>query len=83
MIANKTGSHVDFGARAPEGHILVAMFMSHALSNGALGEHHVEAARGILGRCAGLPIALAVTGEAVAARVDAGLRFERACSICF
>lgn len=47
------------------------------------GGGHVEAARGILVRCAGLPIAPAVTGEAVALRVNIGLRFETACQTYF
>lgn len=79
MIALKTGSQVDFGAREPEGDVAVSIFMSHGLPGIEFCNDHVEAARGILGLCAGLPIALAVTGDAVSFRVHVGLRFQTAC----
>lgn len=53
--------------------------MTHAIPDVEFCDDHVEAASGILGRCAGLPIALAVAGEAIALRVNAGLRFGTAC----
>lgn len=53
--------------------------MAHAMPDDEFGDDHVESARGILKHCGGLPIALAVTGMAVAHRANAGLRFRAAC----
>lgn len=79
MIAANMGSHVDFGARYPQGPASVSMFLSHA-SPTALGDvNGFEEIRGILDLCAGLPIALAITGQAVVLRVTLGLGFRRAC----
>lgn len=83
VIAINTGSYVDFGTRDIEGDVAVIIFMSHAVPDAEFGQDHVEAARGVLLRCAGLPMALAVTGKAVALRVAAGLRFQTACEEYF
>lgn len=82
-IAIKTGSQVEFGARDREGGIAFDIFMSHAAPQIEFCDTHVTAARGIVGHCAGLPIALAVTGEAIVLRVNAGLQFETACEKYF
>lgn len=78
-IAVRTGSHVDFGARDPQGPIAVAMFMSHAAPSIQFVDNHHSALREILARCGGLPIAIAVTGTAVALRMSLGLGFLSAC----
>lgn len=78
-IASNLGSHVDFGARGRQGPASVAMLMSYASPRIRLHVHDFEEVRGILGLCAGLPIALKVTGQAVAFRVASGLGFRRAC----
>lgn len=88
VIAIKTSLQVDFGARDPQGDIAIEMFMSHAIHKPgiAFDDDHVEAARGMLGHCAGLPIALAVTGEGVAARINAlsnVLREACRCDACW
>lgn len=83
LVASRMGSHVDFGARDPQGPVSVAMFMAHAAPNLPLGDAHCQPVRGILKFCAGLPIALAVTGQAVAFRVASGLEFQSACHTYF
>lgn len=59
-IGVTTGSQVDFGALDPQGNVAVEIFMSHTRQNFAFRGDKVPAARGILDRCAGLPITLAV-----------------------
>lgn len=83
QVATKGGSYVDFGARDPCGTISFAIFMAHASPRVQAGDSHLEAARGILESCAGLPIALSVAGAAVSRKVLAGLRFEYACQAYF
>lgn len=80
-IAVKSGSHVDFGARDPQGPVSMAMFMSYATGapTFSLDDDESQNVRGILNLCAGLPIALAVTGHTVACRVASGLPFVLAC----
>lgn len=80
-IAVKMGSFVDFRPREPRGPDAVSIFMSHAAPEISLGEDLPPAAESILDLCGGLPIALAVTGEAVSFRKAAGLGFEYACSM--
>lgn len=82
-IAINTGSNVDFDTRDPQGSVAVGIFMSHAMPDKEFDDDSVESAVAILEHCAGLPIALAVTGEAVAIRLNAGLRLGIACEKYF
>lgn len=75
IIAVSTGSHVDFGARDPQGPLAVAMFISHAAPSIQFDEDQHVVVREILARCAGLPIAIAFTGAGVAQLVSYGLGF--------
>lgn len=77
-------SEVDFGARQPNGPISISIFML----NSTLGDRtdvssqdqSFSDVQGILNLSAGLPIALAVCGSAVASHVKMGLQFKDACS---
>lgn len=57
-------------------------FMAHAAPDVQWSEQDIDAARGILDLCSGLPIALSVTGEAVFLLVSNGFSFEYACETC-
>lgn len=59
------------------------MFMAHATPAMHPSDHNIAAARGILELCAGLPIALSVTGEAVYERISSGVGFDFACKMYF
>lgn len=74
---------MEFAARDPQGPVSVAMFMAHAAPSISADEARCPAVRGILSFCAGRPIALAVTGQAVAFRVALGLEFRSACRTYF
>ncbi len=84
-IAKRAGAVVKFGARDPFGSVSVNIFMAHvkldafgdAFGNQASGLR--RSVRIILGICAGLPIALAVAGSAVAFLSDAHGDFDTAC----
>ncbi len=81
-IAVGAGSIVDFGARAPLGPVSVAIFMAHAMrcSRNSRGDISRSISK-ILARCGGLPIALSISGCAVALLVRHSGSFERACDI--
>ncbi len=71
---------MDFGARDPVGGVSVAIFMTHAGMTCAESEADVSESMGkILRWCGGLPIALSVTGCAVAYLMRTGWRFQLAC----
>lgn len=74
------GSQVDFGARDPFGPISMSIFMLKATAgcrrDVSKAIQSVAAVEGILKLCAGLPIALALTGSAIAAEVGLGHDFE-------
>lgn len=87
-IAANLGSHVDFGARELRGRVSIAIFSSHAVPSAnrdcpgpiiRFNNGQCQNVLGILDLCSGLPIALALTGKAVASRVASGLNFEYAC----
>ncbi len=81
-IAVGAGSIVDFGARDPLGPVSAAIFMAHAI--GCSRNYGVDISSKlarILARCGGLPIALSVSGCAVALLVRRFGNFERACDI--
>lgn len=81
-IAVETGSYVDFAARDPQGSVALGIFLSHAGVPGTqCTDCRSDTVRGILDRCGGLPMALAVTGGAVALRIGLGLEFEIACQM--
>lgn len=84
-IGSISGVHVDY--RDPHGPISMSIFMEHATPGcqGDVGEHEhsLAAVQNLLGLCAGLPIALAVTGCIVAAEVSLGFDFEYACDRCW
>lgn len=82
-VAAVGGSHVDFGARDPYGPISVAIFMTHAAPKLDHNDKHLEAARGILTLCFGLPISLSIAGAAVSVRMNSGLEFDQACRMYF
>lgn len=73
------GSFVDILPRKPRADEAVAIFMSHAAPEVALSDGTPPAVGRILDLCGGLPVALAVTGEAVAFRKAGGLGFDYAC----
>ncbi len=84
-IAHGAGSIVDFGARDPLGLVSERIFMSHAtgsstsgVTQGRVGELRTSVSK-ILTVCGGLPIALAVTGCAVALLARTRGNFEAAC----
>ncbi len=84
-IAQCGGSVVRFGARDPLGPVSQKIFMAHA-TGGVVREAaaHDEikirkSVSKILSLCGGLPIALSVTGAAVAFLTNAGGNFESAC----
>lgn len=83
LIATKSGSHVDFGARDPCGPISLAIFMAHAEPGVHPRSCHLEVASGVLESCSGLPIALSVAGAAVALRINSGVGFQYACQTYF
>ncbi len=71
---------MDFGARDPVGGVSVAIFMTHAGMTCAESGTDVSPSMGkILRWCGGLPIALSVTGCAVAYLMRTGWSFEGAC----
>lgn len=72
-----------FNIRDPQGSVSVDIFMSHAMPGVEYCDDHVKFVHGILNHCGGLPIPLAVTGDAVALRLKAGLRFGTACGKYF
>ncbi len=84
-IARCAGAVVKFGARDPLGSVSEEIFMAHAtrgVSVEALACERSElssSAQKILRICAGLPIALAVTGSAVAFLASTRFDFETAC----
>ncbi len=71
-IAHAAGCVVDFGARQPLGAVSVAIFMKYAQSSTSVsvatdaGGSLLPSVAKILDWCAGLPIALSVSGSAVA-----------------
>lgn len=81
-VGSSVLSHVDFDARDPLGPTSTSIFMGYA-TNGCkedVGERaQLASVQGILRLCAGLPIALSVTGGFVAASVCSGLDFQYAC----
>lgn len=82
LIGSSVGLHVDFDARDPLGPTSTSMFMGYA-TNGrptnAGGGEQLASVEGILRLCAGLPIALAVTGIFVVARLSLGYTFATVC----
>lgn len=78
LIGSSASSHVDFDARDPLGPISTSIFMGCATKGNQAtcraGES-LSSVQGILRLCAGLPIALAVTGEFVAVQVSLGFSF--------
>lgn len=78
-IAASIGSYVDVGARAPRGTGSWNIFMSHAGLTSCFPDDVVQEVRDILDLCGGLPIALALSGQAVALKVSLGLGFQCAC----
>lgn len=80
------GSYGEFDARDPHGPTSTAIFMGYATKGCHIPEdirekyQALESVQGILGLCAGLPIALGVTGGYVAERVSVGLEFVFVCS---
>ncbi len=86
-IAHRAESVVDFGARDPLGAVSWNIFMKYAQNfTSARGAPDVDGAlrqsvTKILARCAGLPIALSVSGSAVAFLVRSVGTFETACEI--
>lgn len=81
-VGSSVLSHVEFDARDPLGPTSTSIFMGYA-TNGCkedVGERaQLASVQGILRLCAGLPIALSVTGGFVAASVCSGLDFQYAC----
>lgn len=57
----------------------MAIFMAHASPNTLRSESELDAARGILTLCSGLPISLSVAGSEVSLHVCNGVGFEYAC----
>ncbi len=79
-IAVRAGSIVEFGARDPLGPVSSAIFMAHARECSRNGGDDISPSMAkILSRCGGLPIALSVSGCAVALLVRRFGDFERAC----
>lgn len=78
-IASNADSHVEFSARDPQGPTAVSIFMSHAAQDISFDKEKHKVIRGILDRCAGLPIALAMTGRTVARHMSYGFGFDFAC----
>lgn len=82
LIGSSISSHVDFDARDPLGPTSTSMFMGYATRGCRADvndrEQHASV-QGILGLCAGLPIALALTGGFIASRVSSGLEFKFVC----
>lgn len=77
------GSHVDFGARDPCGPLSVEIFLANAAPEMHPNEDQLDAAKGILNLCSGLPFSLSVAGAAVSLRMKAGVGFEYACRMYF
>ncbi len=84
-IAEYAGAVVTFGARDPLGNVSLNIFMAY-VTRGAPGETFGNRSAGlrnsvqkILEICAGLPIALAVTGSAVRRLSTAFADFDTAC----
>lgn len=78
VLGSQLGAHVDFGARVPCGEVSRSIFMLNATTGwraDACEQEDIAAVDGILNLCAGLPIAWAVTGRVVAARVCLGDNF--------
>lgn len=71
------------GARDAQGRLAVNMFVSHAAPGIEFDEDNHAVVREILKRCAGLPIAIAVSGAAVALGMSSGLEFGFACRTYF
>ncbi len=81
-IAVGAGSIVDFGARDPLGPVSTAIFMAHAMGCSRNNTDDVSPSiTKILIRCGGLPIALSVSGCAIALLVRHFGNFERACDL--
>lgn len=86
LIGSSASSHVDFDARDPLGPISTSIFKRYS-AKGRRRDHEelerLSSVQGILGLCAGLPIALAVTGGFVAAQMSLGYNFESVCEKYF
>lgn len=85
LIGSSGGSHVDFDARDPLGPTSTSMFLGYATRgcrlNAGVKHEALASVQGILGLCAGLPIALAATGGFVAVRVSLGYSFKSVCDM--
>lgn len=84
-IGARIGSHFEVEARDPRSHAAISMFMMNVTARSSLTfaefDMQLPAVRGIIALCAGLPVALAVTGRGVSSYLEVGLGWDRACSM--
>lgn len=85
LIGSSASSHVDFDARNPLGPISRSMFIGYATNRFrevvSREVFNLVSVQGILRLCAGLPIALAVTGCFVSRQVSSVSEFESVCNM--